>query len=123
MFRLKPTNVSFLSLHEALKNFKFKGEWWELFLIDEIEKYAIEKYHIDVETFIKTNRAIVVYCVQNDYLTYKHFKDFLLRSKILKGKEFPMKQLEDNACKLDKEYEEILNGIDEIKGEDLYGEN
>lgn len=119
VFRLKTEHLATLPLHQAFKDFHFTGEGWELYFIDNIEEYAVNTLHVDIDALIRTNRAIVVYCVQNDYLTLKEFRDFLLKSKVLKGKEIPLKDLEKAAVESNQNHEEIIK---DLEG-DLYGKN
>ena len=123
-YRKRVYTVTYLDFHVALSRKGFVGKWWEQFLIDDIEQKAINDYKVSIEDLRNTNHAIVEYCINKNYKTLAHFKDFLLRSKILRNYNFLIEEMEMKAKKMAEHYEEMLTDIETVKGEiDLYGED
>ena len=94
-------------LLNSLHQYEFTGTYAERLLIEEVEVHSLLEFPITAEDMDRTNIAIIQYCADRDEMTYKHFLDYLLKSKVMKRCSPPLALLEKKCNEFAQKYSEF----------------
>lgn len=94
-----------VSLMNVFQKYKFTGSFKDSLMIEEIEVHCLLEFPITCEELETTNEAIAKYCEEKKF---DIFKDYLLKSKVIKKCSPPLIYLEKvcgEIAKIVDEYE------------------
>ena len=108
-FSRKGYDITSLNLlHDTLRKYNFEGNIKPLIEIEMIVKHSLLEFPITPDEMNKTIIAIAQYCFDRQENNYEKYKEYLLKSKIVKKTNQPLAVFEAQAQRFVDEFGDMF---------------
>lgn len=87
----KVNDIVNVELKTIWKKYEYPIDYETQFIIEDIVQHSLLEFPIEPDDMLRTIHAIATYVADRDEIDYKHFLNYLLRSKIMQQCNPPMK--------------------------------